>query len=304
MVKNPPPELVESEFVLVPDFDGSVYSVNVDAALEEPFPYFPINTAVRFELFTVSNPTEPQLITHRDEATLSNSNFDPNRPTRIFIHGWNSQGLLTPRFAEAYFQKGGHDVNFIAVNWRAGSDTINYVGARRRVNVVGPYVAHFIDFLVDRGNLDLENLIVIGHSLGAHIAGIAGKNVASGQLSHIIGLDPASPLFQYRNVDTRLANTDAKFVEVIHTSAGSLGFSEPLGNASFYPNGGRSQPGCGWDMTGGCAHARAYEFYIESIFSNIHFFGVQCSSLRDVRRGRCEVVKELVQLGGEPGTTK
>lgn len=39
--------------------------------------------------------------------------------------------------------------------------------------------------------------------------------------------------------------SDGKFVDVIHTAAGAAGYSQPLGHADFYPNGGNSpQPGC------------------------------------------------------------
>lgn len=42
-------------------------------------------------------------------------------------------------------------------------------------------------------NCDYRVLILIviyNHSLGAHIAGMAGKNVLRGRINHIIGLDP------------------------------------------------------------------------------------------------------------------
>lgn len=59
----------------------------------------------------------------------------------------------------------------MVVNWSAGSDTYNYIAARRRVPQVGSHVANFIDFLVIAGGLKLADLTVIGHSLGAHISG-------------------------------------------------------------------------------------------------------------------------------------
>lgn len=65
----------------------------------------------------------------------------------------------------------------------------------------------------------------------------AGKKITKEKVGRIVGLDPASPLFKYNNVEDRLAETDASYVEVIHTCAGTLGFSQPLGVASFYPNG-------------------------------------------------------------------
>jgi len=41
-----------------------------------------------------------------------------------------------------------------------------------------------------------------------------------------------------------LDETDAHFVDVIHTGAGILGQWGPNGHADFYVNGGSSQPGC------------------------------------------------------------
>lgn len=43
----------------------------------------------------------------------------------------------------------------------------------------------------------------------------------------------------------RLSETDADYVDVIHTDAGVFGIPDPIGHADFYPNGGRAlQPGC------------------------------------------------------------
>lgn len=140
-----------------------------------------------------------------------------------------------------------------------------------------------------------------GHSLGAHVVGIAGKHVQSGTLPKIIGLDPANPLFNYREPATRIAVGDALSVETIHTNAGTLGFSAPLGDATFYPNGGRSQPGCGLDLAGTCAHSRAHEMYCESINTPVHFYSYPCTSYDEIRRGRCTVTGGQLRMGGDPG---
>lgn len=154
------------------------------------------------------------------------------------------------------------------------------------------------------GNLNLEDVLLVGHSLGAHIAGIAGKHVSTGQLPKIIGLDPANPLFNFDRTDERIASGDARAVEIIHSAAGSMGFTEPLGDASFYPNGGRSQPGCGIDAVGTCAHSRAHQMYVESINTQVGFYSWECSSYDDVRRGRCNTVtnaNSMMRMGGDPG---
>lgn len=45
--------------------------------------------------------------------------------------------------------------------------------------------------------------------------------------------------------DGSLDPSDADFVDIIHTSAGSLGYYRALGHVDFYPNSGKaSQPGC------------------------------------------------------------
>lgn len=90
----------------------------------------------------------------------------------------------------------------------------------------------------------LLDLLIFGHSLGAHICGVAGKNVKSMRIPVIIGLDPAYPFVTKDNINSRLHITDAEYVQVMHTNAGHLGLPYPVGHADFYPNWGRIQPGC------------------------------------------------------------
>lgn len=124
--------------------------------------------------------------------------------------------------------------------------------------------------------------------------------MTKGKVGKIVGLDPALPLFKHSNVDDRLASTDASYVEVIHTCAGLLGFSKPIGSASFYPNGGKSQPGCGHDFVGSCAHLRSYDLFLESL-NTPKLVGFECESFENLQHGKCTVVNDVVQMGGEPG---
>lgn len=48
----------------------------------------------------------------------------------------------------AYFLKGHHKVNLIAINWENASNTINYPSARNSVGIIGEHTAKFIDFMV------------------------------------------------------------------------------------------------------------------------------------------------------------
>ena len=58
-------------------------------------------------------------------------------------------------------------------------------------------------------------------------------------------MDPAGPKFTNEEKDFRLDESDASYVDVIHTNAGFLGTNQRVGDIDFYPNGGSHQPGCG-----------------------------------------------------------
>lgn len=174
----PSPPLTDNDNITyVHDDFGHFHKVDIKQVEDEPASYFSVENDVIFELFTQNNPTEPQILQLNNYTSVRNSNFNRWHPTRILIHGWYSEGLLTPRFADAYLVSGKHMVNFIAVNWQKGSDTVNYLYARRRVNEVAEYVARFIDFMYEEAWMQIKDLTIVGHSLGAHISGIGGFSV-------------------------------------------------------------------------------------------------------------------------------
>lgn len=174
-VPNPPSDSVnddDPDYTWVKDAQGNITRVPNNQVPNTPTPFFSAKDDVRFELFTPSNPTEAHLLLLDNSTTVENSHFNPEYPTRILVHGWNSEGLLTPRFAEAYLVIGKHKVNFIALNWQKGSDTLDYFAARNRVKEVAKHLANFIDFLAEKHKLKFKDLTIVGHSLGAHISGI------------------------------------------------------------------------------------------------------------------------------------
>lgn len=98
----------------------------------------------------------------------------------------------------------------------------------------------------------LDKIHLIGHSLGAHVSGVAGKivNEQTNQSIHrITGLDPAGPLFAKPftySTDLTLNEADAVIVDVLHTTV-IIGTPEPLGTVDFYaesPYGSGIQAGC------------------------------------------------------------
>lgn len=115
-------------------------------------------------------------------------------------------------------------------------------------------IAKEIIGLHNKRGVSFRNVHVIGHSLGAHIAGFTGKEVFKSTRSKIYwitGLDPAGPLFEVplQNKMNRLSDQDATFVEILHTDGGVLGFLTPLGTSDFFPNGGKFiQPKCNFNL--------------------------------------------------------
>lgn len=201
-------------------------------------------------------------------------------------------GHITSAGRRAYLQKG--DFNVISLDWSAGADTPNYFKSRSLVPPVGQFLAQFIDFLEENTATKTSEMYLIGHSLGAHIAGIAGKHI-KGRLNTIHGLDPAGPFFFTFQPKERLDVTDASYVEVIHTSYS--GFQKEIGYADFYVNGGKVQPGCNVLMN--CSHMRSIAYWEESINSDLGFYGVPLhdSSIVD---DSYDIVRDTVKMGGEP----
>lgn len=100
-----------------------------------------------------------------------------------------------------------------------------------------------LDILWGKLKKNSSELLKIKHYFRGQCAGLVGKAVTRGRIQVILALDPAGPLFSLANPDERVAPTDGVYVEVIHTNGGLLGFREPIGQADFFPNFGRTQPG-------------------------------------------------------------
>lgn len=201
-------------------------------------------------------------------------------------------------FIDSHLMNGRKEnYNIFIVDWSVMSMNINYFLAAFQTKEAGSKLAGFIDWLQTEGGLKFETTHLTGFSLGAHLAGFAGKQVTKGKLKVIVGLDPAFPFFKFESPENRLAYTDAEYVETIHTSKN--GFFNPIGKASFYPNGSLRQPGCGIDIVGACAHSRATTFFAEAVarISNNSFNTVKCGDLVEMSQRKCSGDSEGVKMG-------
>ncbi|XP_075698848.1 pancreatic lipase-related protein 2-like [Rhinoderma darwinii] len=263
-------------------------------------PSAPENIDARFLLYTRENLNTFQEVSAVNHKTISNSNFQTHRKSHFIIHGFIDSGenMWLVDMCQAMLQV--EDVNCFCIDWSGGSRTL-YTQAANNIRVVGAEVAYFINTLWEVFNYSLSKVHVIGHSLGAHAAGEAGKRRPG--IGRITGLDPAQPYFQDTPPEVRLDPSDALLVDVIHTDStptianlgtGGYGMSQTVGHLDFFPNGGKQMPGCKKnqlidhvnidDITPtinelvSCNHIRSYKYYIKSILIPDGFIGFKSST--------------------------
>ncbi|KAJ8983363.1 hypothetical protein NQ317_009276 [Molorchus minor] len=235
-------------------------------------------------------------LTSASVAGLRDTDFNVRRQTLFIIHGWtnNYQSPVNTVIRSAVLPR--LDVNVFVVDWSPISER-NYLSAQGSVVAVGNFLADFVRSLESTYGLNLSTVTFVGHSLGAHIAGIAG-GALDGRVAQIVGMDPAGPLFSVSNTNNRLDPTDGQFVQVIHTNGGLLGISASIGDSDYFPNGGSRQPGCGIDITGSCSHSRVIYLYAEAVESSTNLFeATLCESYSDFTNGRCRSNSRSV-MGG------
>ncbi|XP_061491886.1 pancreatic lipase-related protein 2-like isoform X2 [Rhineura floridana] len=205
------------------------------------------------------------------------------------------------------------DINCIAVDWEDGAKC-TYFTAASNIRVLGAVLTYLINTFTKMYQYCPSNIHLIGHSLGAHTAGEAGRRLRGvGKkfrgISRITGLDPAGIGFEGFSEMVRLDPSDAEFVDVIHTNAGQFpnigfGMRNAIGDLDFYPNGGTVMVGCNDGNTpvtesvpegfvkelrnvGNCHHSRSHEYYSYSILYPDGFVGYPCKSYKSFKKGNC-----------------
>ncbi|XP_044017646.1 uncharacterized protein LOC122858662 isoform X1 [Aphidius gifuensis] len=244
----------------------------------------------------------PMEVLPDDINDKTHNSIDSDLPTKVIVHGFGSGCDHVWVYEMRSALMSAHDCNIVCVDWSLGSAIPNYVRAAANTRLVGRQLAKLIRGL----NVPLERVHLIGFSLGAHVAGFAGAEL--GNVSRITGLDPAGPLFESQDPRARLDETDAQFVDVIHSNGeqlilGGLGSWQPMGDVDFYPNGGRMQTGCSNLFVGAvsdfiwsgsiegrslCNHRRAYKLFTDSVSPKCRFPAFPCEKGYDgLLQGDC-----------------
>ncbi|XP_052872169.1 vitellogenin-1-like [Anopheles cruzii] len=246
------------------------------------------------------------LMTEDDNVTIpllesddlwKNDLFNKKFQTVILVTGWtsnvNEPNRAIDTIYKAYAARGGW--NFVVIDTAEYVDTL-YTWSAFNTNDLGKGLADGLKGLIKY--VPLEKIHLVGHSLGAHIVGGAGRHfqfLTNKTIPRITGLDPANPCFNEGESLSGIQRGDADFVDIIHTNAKVLGKRDPIGDADFYPNGVVSvQPGC---LDPSCSHKRAWELYAETVYpeNEKSLLAIKCNSLLSLNTGGC--VGNPVPLG-------
>ncbi|XP_074787616.1 endothelial lipase [Athene noctua] len=236
---------------------------------------------------------------------LEDCGFNVTAKTFLIIHGWTMSGMFETWLGSlvSALQEREKDANVVVVDWLPLAHQL-YTDAVNNTRIVGKSIARLLDWLQENPLFQLENVHLIGYSLGAHVAGFAGNHV-HGTIGRITGLDPAGPMFEGVDPSKRLSPDDANFVDVLHTYTRetlgvSIGIQMPVGHVDIYPNGGDFQPGCGLsDVLGAiaygtigevvkCEHERSVHLFVDSLVNqDKQSFAFQCTDSSRFKKGIC-----------------
>ncbi|XP_062252415.1 lipoprotein lipase isoform X1 [Platichthys flesus] len=266
----------------------------------------------KFSLRTADIPDDDMcyIVAGRPE-TIEECKFNVQTQSFILIHGWTVTGMFeswVPKLVSALYER-VPDANVIVVDWLTRANQ-HYSTSAAYTKLVGRDVAKFVTWIQNELQLPWERIHLVGYSLGAHVAGIAG-DLTNHKISRITGLDPAGPTFEHADEQSILSRDDAQFVDVLHTNTRgspdrSIGIQRSVGHIDIYPNGGTFQPGCdiqnmlmtismggikglqNMDQLVKCSHERSVHLYIDSLLSTEQqTMAYRCNSKEAFNKGMC-----------------
>ncbi|NP_001266682.1 lipoprotein lipase a precursor [Oreochromis niloticus] len=266
----------------------------------------------KFSLRTADTPDDDMcyIVPGRPE-TIKECNFNSETQTFVVIHGWTVTGMFeswVPKLVSALYDR-VPTANVIVVDWLTRANQ-HYPTSAAYTKLVGRDVAKFVTWIQNELQLPWDRVHLLGYSLGAHVAGIAG-DLTNHKISRITGLDPAGPTFEHADEQSTLSRGDAQFVDVLHTNTRgspdrSIGIQRPVGHIDIYPNGGTFQPGCdiqntlmgialegikglqNMDQLVKCSHERSIHLFIDSLLNiEQQSVALRCNSKDTFNKGMC-----------------
>lgn len=205
-------------------------------------------------------------------------NFDVTKPTKLIVHGFQSDNttkMLAP-LQEAYLKN--FDCNVIFFNWLRSSH-VDYARALMYcMRTVSGLIVNFVEYGIRHWNLKLNTITCIAHSIGPHICGHASrilKDTFGRPFRSIVALDAAGlgfePPFTSIYATKKLDKSHADFVLCLHSNVFFAGTAGSYCTVDLFFNNGTYQPHCPYDID--CYHEAATVFYINALENRKCFKG-------------------------------
>ncbi|KAI5718088.1 hypothetical protein M8J77_016063 [Diaphorina citri] len=224
------------------------------------------------------------------KEALQEEGFQFGKELVVLIHGF--RGSIGENSSMGNIKRGylnRTDANLILVDWTDLAQNPNYRHVSGNISRVAIDISESINRLY---RIDfIGRLHLIGYSLGAQICGLMAPHLTRA-IDRITALDPAGVRFGHLPPHEKLTADDARFVMVVHSSGDILSFSQPIGDADFYPNGGNApQPKCSSvpDIFAAviCSHKMAPAYFADSLYRENSLVATPCESWVNYKAGNC-----------------
>ncbi|XP_029661687.1 lipase member H-B isoform X1 [Formica exsecta] len=204
-----------------------------------------------------------------------NLTSEGKRETTIFIHGYHRNKEPMLNIISAFCSQNTSAIALL--DWtRVQPENIS-LDVTLWTPAIGKIAATTFYKLKSRG-YNVEAWHLIGHSMGAHIAGCIATYTNLSWL-HITGLDPAGVIFytdMYKGCQINPGT--ANLTDIFYTDGNGYGTINEVGTLNIYGNAGVApQPGCclspniQW-----CGHFKAIEWYADAVRNETRYSITKC----------------------------
>lgn len=172
------------------------------------------NENVQFFLYNRDRVDNPIELNVGNRRSLLTANFVEDRPLIFLIHGYTGDRDFSPNteIRPAYLEH--DDFNIISLDYSKLAAEPCYMTAVGNLQTVANCTAQLIDSLIDANVFTLDQIHVIGFSLGGQVAGMIANYLKDNRkLKRITSLDPAKPMFIFASTFDRIDPSDAEFVQ-------------------------------------------------------------------------------------------
>lgn len=122
-----------------------------------------------------------------DIQTVNSAPYAKGRPFLVLIHGYTGHKDFSPNshLRPALFDN--DEYNVISIDYGPLAPEPCYVQAVNNLPVVAKCTAQLLDYMMEQQTFTLDDLHIIGFSLGGQTAGMISNYVKTGKIKHITG---------------------------------------------------------------------------------------------------------------------